>query len=69
MRKYVNFEDKSYPLAGLFVSAIIDSIGLENVMSYLYNASQYNWEEKSKKAGTSPKVLQESFVQKANTAR
>lgn len=55
-------EKQSYPLAGLFVTAAINTVGKENFIRYLYPATQSTWADACKRAGTTPEAIQQAFA-------
>lgn len=55
-------ERQSYPLAGLFVKAAIETVGMDKFMRYLYPATASTWERECKRAGTTPQAIQDAFA-------
>jgi hypothetical protein len=54
-------ERDSYPLAGLFLEAAIDKVGIEAVRDHLYPANAATWNDACRRAGTSAEELEKAF--------
>ncbi|MFQ5809213.1 MAG: hypothetical protein ACE5JM_06310 [Armatimonadota bacterium] len=54
-------ERQSYPLAGLFVEAVVDTVGIERLRDHLYGATPSTWEAACEGAGTTPRALEAAF--------
>ena len=57
-------EAEAYPMAGLFVGAAIQTIGLEGVRDHLYGASASTWTDACKRAGTDPRTLDHALARR-----
>jgi hypothetical protein len=54
-------EAESYPLAGLFVTAVVAEVGLGALRDHLYGAPADRWADACTRAGTTPDALQAAF--------
>lgn len=54
-------EATSYPLGGLFVEALVDSVGREKTLHELYGAGASSWTKACERAGTSAARVSQAF--------
>ncbi len=54
-------EQESYPVAGLFVEAVVGKVGLAPVREHLFGATPATWEAACRQAGTTPQELESAW--------
>ena len=54
-------ESQLYPLAGIFVEAAVEKLGLAKVRQHLYGATASTWESACKEAGATTQELEAAF--------
>ncbi|MEW6074249.1 MAG: hypothetical protein AB1726_16855 [Planctomycetota bacterium] len=54
-------EARAYPLAGLLVAALVETVGMEKLARHLYGAAPSTWEAACAGAGTTPTAVEDAF--------
>ena len=54
-------EGQSYPLAGIFVEAAVEKLGIAKLRQHLYGATASTWDVACKEAGTTSQELESAF--------